>query len=227
MRRWRQPCLKQWQSQCWLDWHIRPCILKPGVAARRATRHHLCSSSVTSAAVHCMSVFACVVPPFPGPYVVILSALLATVGRCRWSGGARGRAHDWAAAALRFHTAALVTTVCARTAWRHRCSGASHRALAGKRDSPRDERCGLLRWARERERGHGACNERRAKEAAPHLLRRPHFPSTLFTGLSDSSASRWLDFMSCSVALEVMPHSATSRATGDDTSTIRTWNSGV
>ena len=78
-----------------------------------------------------------------------------------------------------------------------------------------------------REREHGACNERRAKEAAPHLLRRPHFRSTLFTGLSDSSASRWLDCMRCSVALDVMPHSATSRATGDDTSTIKSWNSGV
>ena len=55
-----------------------------------------------------MSVFACVVPPFPDH--------LAAVGRCRWSGRARGRAHDWAAAALRLLTAALVTAVCARTA---------------------------------------------------------------------------------------------------------------
>jgi hypothetical protein len=108
--------------------------------------------------------------------------------------------------------------VCARTAWRHRCSGASCRAFArrwtlkpqpsfpedgcgsnpalkqprhphkrrmrrlhaarrveaGKRDIQRDDRCVLLRWARETE--HGACNERRAKEpalpaaTAPHLL---------------------------------------------------------
>jgi hypothetical protein len=79
----------------------------------------------------------------------------------------------------------------------------------------------------QRERERGACNERRAKEAAPHLLRRPHFRSTLFTGLSDTSACCWLVFMRYSVALEVMPHSATSRATGDDTSTIRIWNSGV
>ena len=35
------------------------------------------------------------------------------------------------------------------------------------------------------------------------------------------------DFMACSVCLEVMPHSATSSASGDDTSTIVTWNSGV
>ena len=34
------------------------------------------------------------------------------------------------------------------------------------------------------------------------------------------------NFMSCSVALDVMPHSATSRATGDDTSTMVDWNSG-
>ena len=106
----------------------------------------------------------------------------------------------------------------------------------GQRSTPK--RCvycmpGLLRWAKEREKEHGACNERRAKEAAlpaataPHLLHRHHFRSTLFTGLSDSSVSRWLVFMRYSVALEVMPHSATSRATGDDTSTIRTWNSGV
>jgi hypothetical protein len=63
-----------------------------------------------------------VVPPFPGH--------LAAVGRCRWSGRARGRAHDWAAAALRLLAAAMVTTVCARTARCHRCSGASRRALA-------------------------------------------------------------------------------------------------
>ena len=46
-------------------------------------------------------------------------------------------------------------------------------------------------------------------------------------GLSDTSACCLLDFMSFSVALEVMPHSATSRASGDDTSTIKCWNSGV
>ncbi len=34
-------------------------------------------------------------------------------------------------------------------------------------------------------------------------------------------------FMACSIRLEVMPHSATSSASGDDTSTIVTWNSGV
>ena len=108
---------------------------------------------------------------------------------------------------------------------------AARRVEAGKRDIQRDDNSGLLRWAREKE--HGACNERRAKEAAlsaataPHLLHRPHFRSTLFTGLSDSSVSRWLVFMRYSVALEVMPHSATSRATGDDTSSIMSWNSGV
>ena len=66
----------------------------------------------------------------PPPSLVVLRALLAAVGRCCWSGRARGRAHDWPAAALRLLTAALVTTVRARTAWRQRCSGASRRALA-------------------------------------------------------------------------------------------------
>ena len=81
----------------------------------------------------------------------------------------------------------------------------------------------------QREKEHGACHERRAKEAAlsaataPHLLHRPHLRSSLFTGWSDT----WLEFMSCSVALGVMPHSATSRVTGDDMSTIISWNSGV
>jgi hypothetical protein len=86
---------------------------------------------------------------------------------------------------------------------------------------------------RQRERDHGACNERRAKEAAlsattaPRLLHRHHIRSPFFTGLSGSSVSRLPDCMRCSVALEVMPHSATSRASGDDTSTIMSWNSGV
>ncbi len=35
------------------------------------------------------------------------------------------------------------------------------------------------------------------------------------------------DFMARSVCLEVMPHSATSSVSGDDTSTTVTWNSGV
>ena len=76
---------------------------------------------------------------------------------------------------------------------------------------------------------------RRAKEAAlpaataPHLLhlRPSSFPKRAFQGLSANSASCLLDFMSCSVALEVMPHSATSRATGDDISTIVDSNAGV
>ena len=66
----------------------------------------------------------------------------------------------------------------------------------------------------------------------------PHSPSTLCgvvafsrlfneMSLSYIALSCPLDFMSCSVALEVMPHSATSRATGDDISTIVDWNSGV
>jgi hypothetical protein len=38
---------------------------------------------------------------------------------------------------------------------------------------------------------------------------------------------RSLELMSRSVALVVIPHSATSRASGDDTSTIVSWNSGV
>ena len=45
--------------------------------------------------------------------------------------------------------------------------------------------------------------------------------------LSDIAASCPLDFMTCSVALDVMPHSATSRATGDDMSTMVDSNSGV
>ena len=59
----------------------------------------------------------------------------------------------------------------------------------------------------------------------------PHSPSTLCgivafsrlfdaMGLSDIALSYLLDFMSCSVALDVMPHSATSRATGEDNITI-------
>jgi hypothetical protein len=59
----------------------------------------------------------------------------------------------------------------------------------------------------------------------------PHSPSTLCgivavsrlfneMSLSDIALSCPLDFMSCSVALDVMPHSATSRATGDDNITI-------
>jgi hypothetical protein len=34
-------------------------------------------------------------------------------------------------------------------------------------------------------------------------------------------------FMACSVCLDVMPHSATSSVSGEDTSTTVTWNSGV
>jgi hypothetical protein len=102
---------------------------------------------------------------------------------------------------------------------------------AEKHDLLRDARFGLLQTAREKE--HCACDGRRAKEAAlsattaPHLLRHPHFRSTPFTGLSQSSDFRLLEFMRYTVALGVMPHRATSRATGDDTSTITTWNSGV
>jgi hypothetical protein len=140
-----------------------------------------------------------------------------------------------AAAALRSSSPVIPTR---RMRWLSLRLHAARCVEAGKRDFLRDDRSGLLRWPerereREREREHGACNERRAKEAAlssataPHLLHRPHFRSTLFTGLSENSASRWLVFMTYSVALEVMPHSATSRATGDDTSTIMSWNSGV
>ena len=48
-----------------------------------------------------------------------------------------------------------------------------------------------------------------------------------YTGLSDIALFCRLDFMSCSMDLDVMPHSATSRATGDDISTIVDSNSGV
>ena len=44
---------------------------------------------------------------------------------------------------------------------------------------------------------------------------------------SGNSARPLLDFMSCSVVLGVMPHSATSRASGDDTSSIMSWNWGA
>ena len=42
-----------------------------------------------------------------------------------------------------------------------------------------------------------------------------------------SAVSRRLDFIRCSVTLLVMPHSATSSVSGDDMSTIVSWNSGV
>jgi hypothetical protein len=66
--------------------------------------------------------------------------------------------------------------------WLH----AARRVEAGKHDFVRDERCGLLRWAKEKE--HGACDERRATEAAlpattaPRLLRHPRFRRTRFKG---------------------------------------------
>ena len=52
---------------------------------------HLCCSALHERVCVCGTAFDW---PFPGPSVVVLRALLATVGRCRWSGGARGRAHD-------------------------------------------------------------------------------------------------------------------------------------
>jgi hypothetical protein len=42
-----------------------------------------------------------------------------------------------------------------------------------------------------------------------------------------NAVSRRLDFISCSVTLLVMPHSTTSSVSGDDMSTIVSWNSGV
>jgi hypothetical protein len=66
------------------------------------------------------------------------------------------------------------------------------------------------------------------------LFDNPHSPGTVaFSRLFDlmrpsgNMLSCPLAFMSCSVALEVMPHSATSRATGDDISTIVDSNAGV
>jgi hypothetical protein len=65
----------------------------------------------------------------------------------------------------------------------------------------------------------------------------PHSPSTpcgivafsvlRLISLRDIALSCPLDYMSCSVALEVMPHSATSRATGDDMSVTAVSNAGV
>ena len=51
---------------------------------------------------------------------------------------------------------------------------------------------------------------------------RPHDYTRCLNGTSCS-----FDFMACSVCLDVMPHSATSSVSGDDTSTTVTWNSGV
>ena len=51
---------------------------------------------------------------------------------------------------------------------------------------------------------------------------RPHDYTRCLNGTSCS-----FDFMACSVCLEVMPHSATSSVSGDDTSTIFPWNSSV
>ena len=48
-----------------------------------------------------------------------------------------------------------------------------------------------------------------------------------YKSLSEIALVCILDFMSCSVALEVMPHSATSRASGDDISTITSWKLGA
>ncbi len=51
-------------------------------------------------------------------------------------------------------------------------------------------------------------------------------PANYYTPcLNGTSCS--FDFMACSVCLDVMPHSATSSVSGDDTSTTVTWNSGV
>jgi hypothetical protein len=59
-----------------------------------------------------------------------LRALFALPLERSWSGRVSRVAHDWAAAALRLLTAALVTMAEPWTAWRHRCSGASRRAFA-------------------------------------------------------------------------------------------------
>ena len=62
----------------------------------------------------------------------------------------------------------------------------------------------------------------RHQRALSCRLQRPHDYTRCLNGTSCS-----FDFMACSVCLEVMPHSATSSVSGDDTSTIVTWNSGV
>ena len=62
----------------------------------------------------------------------------------------------------------------------------------------------------------------RHQRALSCRLQRPHDYTRCLNGTPSS-----FDFMACSVCLEVMPHSATSSVSGDDTSTIVTWNSGV
>ncbi len=51
--------------------------------------------------------------------------------------------------------------------------------------------------------------------------------SSLLDSIVCIDVHRSLDFMVCKMSLEVMPHSATSSVSGDDTSTTVTWNSGV
>jgi hypothetical protein len=128
------------------------------------------------------------------PSVAVLRALLAAVGRCRWSSRARGRAHDgrpplcacsrrlwwtlcargrrgataaaaqvaelsrpdgrWSLSRVSPKTAAAATLRSSRPVMptrRMRWPHAARRVEAGKQDIPRGERCGLLRWARERQ----------------------------------------------------------------------------
>ena len=79
------------------------------------------------------------------------------------------------------------------------------------------------------------CNTIQAKQPASQAgsgsSRRPpppftslHFAATLLSSLTISPRP---DLMSCSVRLSVMPHSATSSASGDEISTTLSWNSGV
>jgi hypothetical protein len=58
-------------------------------------------------------------------------------------------------------------------------------------------------------------------------MQQTHTHVTLNRPGTVDAISRLLDFISCSMTLLVMPHSATSSVSGDDTSTNVTWNSGV
>ncbi len=70
-----------------------------------------------------------------------------------------------------------------------------------------------------------ACNVATAQRRQSQSARNAP-PLTCYLNSADG-ISRLLDFMVCKMRMEVMPHSATSSVSGDDTSTTVTWNSGV
>ena len=61
----------------------------------------------------------------------------------------------------------------------------------------------------------------------PALLHSRLLPLVRIDHERGTALSCSFDFMTCSVALDVMPHSATSRVSGDDMSTMMDSNSGV